>query len=53
MTLEVHLFCGGGHLISSSNDYLAFLRHLLQILSEPFAFLEASFHTLTLRKSPS
>ncbi|KAF6754612.1 beta-lactamase/transpeptidase-like protein [Ephemerocybe angulata] len=28
---KVHLFCGGGHLISSTNDYLAFLRHLLQI----------------------
>ncbi|KAF6751874.1 beta-lactamase/transpeptidase-like protein [Ephemerocybe angulata] len=28
---KVDLFCGGGHLISSTNDYLAFLRHLLQI----------------------
>ncbi|KAJ3525361.1 hypothetical protein NMY22_g10610 [Coprinellus aureogranulatus] len=30
---RVHLFCGGAHLISSSRDYLAFLRHLLQIHS--------------------
>ncbi|TEB26226.1 beta-lactamase/transpeptidase-like protein [Coprinellus micaceus] len=30
---KVHLFCGGGHLISSSRDYLTFLRHLLQILA--------------------